>query len=80
MRLSESQVVKVQRFLNDELMSEVVFSVLQESFMKARSNKEVHYLAAKSLSLEFLEEAKRDLEKYRNPSTEATQSSPTPHV
>jgi hypothetical protein len=51
-------------------MIETVFSVIQDSFMKSRPNKEVHYLAAKSIALEFLEEARKDLEKHRNSTEE----------
>ena len=70
MRLNDTQKSKVVRFLNDEAMIETVFSVIQDSFMKSRPNKEVHYLAAKSIALEFLEEARKDLEKHRNSTEE----------
>ena len=80
MRLNDSQESRLKRFLNDRETSEILFDVLQDSFLKARANKEVHYLAAKSLAVEFLEEARRDLDKYREAKDNDRNDSPTPHV
>lgn len=63
--MNEVKQTKLQRFVNDEAMMEAVFEVIQESFLKARPNKDVYYLAAKSLAVEFLDEAKRSLTQQR---------------
>ena len=57
---------KVKRFVRDEIMADSVFQIIQESFLKPRVNKDVYYLAAKSLAIEFLEDARKDLNKYKN--------------
>ena len=57
---------KVKRFVRDEIMADSVFQIIQESFLKSRVNKDVYYLAAKSLAIEFLEDAKKDLNKYKS--------------
>lgn len=80
MRLSEAQESRLKRFLNDKETFEILFSVIQDSFLKPRSNKEVHYLAAKSLSLEFLEDARKDLERHRVTNEDSEGGSKTSHV
>lgn len=56
---------KIEKFIYDEAMFETVFSAIQSSFLKARGSKDVQYLAAKSLSIELLEEAKKELARLR---------------
>ena len=56
---------KIKRFVRDEAMMASVFGIIQESFLKPRTEKDVYYLAAKSLAIEFLEDARRDLNRYK---------------
>jgi hypothetical protein len=65
-KLNETEESKVKRFIGDVTTSEIVFEIIRDSFLKSRANKDVHYLAAKSLSLEFLEEAWKELDRYRS--------------
>ena len=63
--MNDAQREKVKRFVNDEVMQTAVKEVIQRAFLKARPEKDVHYLAAKSLSIEFLEDAWRELQRYK---------------
>jgi hypothetical protein len=62
--INDAKRAKIKRFLDDEAMSTYVREAIQESFLKARTNKEIHYLAAKSLAVEFLDEAFKDLHRF----------------
>ncbi len=64
--MNETRKAKIRQFLNDEVMADIIWSEIQGSFLKARKEKEVYYLAAKSLSVEYLEEARKDLERWRD--------------
>lgn len=55
---------RITRFLNDEQTSNAVYSVLQTAFLKTRGT-DVHILAAGKLSIDFLNEAWKELEKCR---------------
>lgn len=54
---------KLKRFMKDKVLVEAVFGVFQKSFLKRRE-KDVQYLAAKTLALEFLEDAEKEFGKY----------------
>lgn len=55
---------KIRRFLADKEMSETVKSVLYKNFLQKREG-DVHTLAAQTLAVQFLEDAWRELERYR---------------
>lgn len=63
--MNELKINKIKRFLADEAMAGAVKEVLLSAFLKSRAEKDVHYLAAKSLSVEYLEDGWRDLNKYK---------------
>lgn len=63
--MDELKNAKIIQFISDEAMNKAVFEVIQQSFLKARASKDVYYLAAKSLCLEFLDEAQADLNRYK---------------
>lgn len=57
---------KINRFLQDERMNEAVKEVLQKAFLKPQANKEVNYLAASRIAIDLLDDAWRELLKYKN--------------
>lgn len=61
--MSPQEQDKLKKFAMDRVMISAVMRVLKDSFMKRR-DKDVYYLAAKSLALEFLEEAVKDFDRY----------------
>ena len=63
--MNPQETEKLKRFVNDKILVEAVIKVFQTSFLKRRSG-DVHYLAAKTLALEFLEDARRELNKYQD--------------
>ena len=57
---------KIERFLGDSVMSQVIKSVLEQSFTKASKDRDASVLAARFLALELLGEAWKELERYKN--------------
>lgn len=62
--MTENQIIKVRRFLGDAEMQNIIKKTLCDSFLKKREN-DVHILAAQTLAVQCLEEAWRELERYR---------------
>jgi len=63
--MDETQKSKLHRFANDKLMFDVVFQVLTDVFQREKSQ-DVHFLAAKSLSVDLLRNGRREIEKYKD--------------
>jgi hypothetical protein len=63
--MNELEKERVKRFAQDEATVDAVFSAIQDVYIKTRSSKETQYLAAKSLAIEFLEEAKVEISRLR---------------
>lgn len=66
MKINETQKNKIDRFLNDEVMSEAVKEVILNSFLKPKPNRDVYQLAASRLAIDLLDESWKDLERFRN--------------
>lgn len=66
MKINETQKNKIDRFLNDEVMSEAVREVILNSFLKPKPNRDVYQLAASRLAIDLLDESWKDLERFRN--------------
>lgn len=65
---------KISRFLRDERMSEAVREVIQTAFLKPQTNKDIYYLAACRVALDLLEDAWRELNRYKESESDKTQS------
>lgn len=63
--MNENQKEKLKKFANDKAMSESVYALLLNSFLKKRAGQDVYQLAASRLSVDFLTEAWRDLDSYK---------------
>jgi hypothetical protein len=61
---------KIARFLADAEMADYVKDVMLMAFLKERKGADVHVLAAKSLAIDFLQEAFRELDRYRTAAKE----------
>ena len=61
--MNPQEVEKIKRFVKDEVLVNAVIRVFYDSFLKRR-DKDVYYLAAKALALEFLEDTKKEFDKY----------------
>jgi hypothetical protein len=60
------QQAKVKRFINDTLMSDTIREIIEKTFLMPSGSKDVQYLAAERLALDFLQEAWREFEKYKD--------------
>jgi hypothetical protein len=69
MKLTETQKEKVSRFLDDKVLSETIYGIMLESFLKSRKG-DVQVLAASRLSIDFLQDAWKDLVRYKNETQE----------
>ena len=57
---------KIDRFLADKAMTSSVYDVLLSSFLKRKTNEDTEMKAARFVATELLEEAWKELEKYKN--------------
>jgi len=56
---------KLRRFISDPGLSAAVRAVLLQSFIKERKEADVYKLAAAKLAIDMLQDAWRELERYR---------------
>ena len=61
---------KIKRFMDDAVMNEAVYEVLLDSFLNEKIANDVHVLAASRLSVNFLKEGWKNLEKFRDRKSE----------
>lgn len=59
---------KVNRFLNDKVMSQTVYDILLESFLRKEKGSDVNMLAASMLAVYALEDAWKELQSLKNES------------
>lgn len=78
--MNETEINKVQRFINDPLMSGVVYGVLRDAFLKKRGPRDVQVLAAERLAVDLLDEGWQELLKHKINNNEDGGSNKTPHV
>jgi len=64
--MTEDQKAKVIRFLNDQTMSNAIYDVLLKSFLKATKDRNVENLAASMIAIERLDEAWKELSKFKS--------------
>ena len=76
--MNDIQVEKIKKFINDKQMNEAVYSALLDSFLDDKIINDVNILAASRLSINFLREAWKNLEKYKQAKEE--ESPPTGNV
>ncbi len=57
---------KINRFLKDRVMAEVIYGELLKSFLKKRKWEDVNLTAAARMAIDFLEDAWREMEKYKS--------------
>lgn len=62
--MDETQKNKIQQFINDKSMSEAVYGVLLQSFLKPISSDEISFLAASRIAIDLLKEGFGELEKF----------------
>jgi hypothetical protein len=62
--MDDFKLERLKRFASDQHMFEAVFEEIQKSFVKRRQGADVHVLAATTLSLYQLEDARKDLITY----------------
>ena len=55
----------IQRFLNDKAMSNAVYSVLLQTYLKPKQYSDFHEAAAYRMATDLLQEAWKELEKHR---------------
>ena len=70
--LNDAQIAKITRFVNDEAMFRAVFEVIKSSFLKPSKDRSVENLASRFIAIELLNEAKGDLVRYLDETSEET--------
>lgn len=64
--MNETQKIKIQRFLSDEILVGAVYEILNRSFLKRREGEDVEMKAARFIATELLTEGWRELEKFKS--------------
>lgn len=59
---------KLSRFLSDEVMATAVFEVLMDTYTKPRAKLDVHTLAGERIAINLLQDAWRELQKFKHES------------
>ena len=67
--MDETKKAKIVRFLDDKIMSDAVYNVIQGTFLRKRAG-DTQLLAASFLAIGLLEDAWRELERSRNETNE----------
>lgn len=78
--LNESQKSKVQRFANDEALSDAIKQLIRESFLKPKPNRDVYQLAAVTIAIGLLDDAWREIERYKQNVESDSVQNKTQHV
>jgi flagellin-specific chaperone FliS len=61
--MKDHQKQKIQRFLQDEVMSSSVYDVILSSFLKSQGSEDVNVLAAERIAISLLQDAWKELKK-----------------
>jgi hypothetical protein len=64
--MDKNKEEKIKYFMNDKVMNRAVYEVLLDSFLNEKIANDVQVLAASRLSVNFLKEAWKNLERFRN--------------
>ena len=64
---------KIKRFMEDKQTSGAVYEVLLNSFLNEKIANDVHVLAASRLSVNFLKDGWKNLERFRNKEEEESE-------
>ena len=57
---------KITQFLNDKAMSDTIKGILEEILARPSKDRDIHLLAAKTIAIELLQEAWKELNKLKN--------------
>ena len=68
--MNKTEQEKIKRFLNDEVMSNTVFNLLQTECLKPSKDRDVQNLAARFMAVEIITTAWKEMEKYGTINTE----------
>ena len=67
--MNDNKIAKIKQFLGDKEMNSVIKGLLRDKFLE-RKNTDVHYLAAQTLAVQFMEDAWVEMERYKQNETE----------
>jgi preprotein translocase subunit SecA len=59
--MNQTQIAKIQRFMDDHAMSDSVHAHLQQAFLKRKEGEDVMMKAARFVALNLLDDAWREL-------------------
>jgi hypothetical protein len=61
--MSNIDDVKIKNLFKDKALTDALRLVIQQSFLKKKKERDIHFLAAKSIAIELLDEVWADLER-----------------
>lgn len=64
--MNEQKKQKISRFMTDEAMSEAVYEVMLDSFMKPKADAhDIRFLAASRIAIDLLNDAWKELKRFK---------------
>lgn len=63
--MTSEEISNIRAFVKDERLNTAVKGVLLSNFLRARTNADVHILAAQTLAVQFLSDAWAEMERYK---------------
>ena len=63
--MNDAQIAKLEKFANDSTMLEAVKYVFFGSFLKPKKETDVQYLAASRIAIDLMNDAFKELERYK---------------
>jgi len=64
--MNNTQIEKLHKFANDKVMTEAVYNILLEVFLKKGSEEDVSIKAARFISVEKLQDAWKEIDKFKS--------------
>ena len=63
--MDDTKKSQIIRFVNNESMADAVREVMTKSFLKPSKSTDVHFLAAKTIAIDLLEDAFKELNHFK---------------
>ncbi len=64
--MNDTQKNKLERFMMDTVMSDSVYEVIRDSFLRNRGQRDLQILAAERIAIDLLNDAWKELTKFRS--------------
>ena len=68
--MNSPEQTKIKNLFKDKALTDALKMTIQQSFLKKKKERDIHFLAAKSIAIELLDEVWLELERYNDVSVD----------